>query len=192
VGDEQSERQTRFRLLYDAHVEAVLAYAIARTDRQHALEATEATFLVAWRRFGELPEHPRPWLFGVARRVLADQRKAAARYHALEDKLARHAGTYDEADIADNVTERHEVLEQLRRLGERDREVLLLVAWEGLSLSEVAAAMGCSVTAATVRLHRARRRLAGLETRGGSAMPSAATPDGTVSLTAAVGEEGSA
>ena len=47
----------------------------------------------------------------------------------------------------------------LASLGERDREALLLIAWEELSVSEAAVAVGCSRGAFAVRLHRARRRL---------------------------------
>jgi RNA polymerase sigma-70 factor (ECF subfamily) len=47
-------------------------------------------------------------------------------------------------------------------LGERDREALMLVAWDGLDHRDAATVMGCSTSAFTVRLHRARRRLAGL------------------------------
>jgi RNA polymerase sigma-70 factor (ECF subfamily) len=51
------------------------------------------------------------------------------------------------------------IAQALGRLSEGDREVVLLCAWEGLSIEEAATALGCSPTAAKVRLHRARRRL---------------------------------
>jgi RNA polymerase sigma-70 factor (ECF subfamily) len=50
-------------------------------------------------------------------------------------------------------------VEALAELDERDREVLMLMAWEGLSGREAAAALGCSDTAYRIRLHRARKRL---------------------------------
>jgi RNA polymerase sigma factor (sigma-70 family) len=145
--------ERRFTRLFDAHFRSVSAYARRRTTSAEADDAVAETFLVAWRRLDEVPENAKPWLLGVARRVLANQRRAAGRRGALAERIA------DQAGDSDARRPRPPVLRALSRLSEPDREVLLLVAWDGLSTAEGAVALGCSQTAFKVRLHRARGRL---------------------------------
>jgi RNA polymerase sigma-70 factor, ECF subfamily len=157
-------RRERFAQTFEKHYRAVTAYALRRATPAEAEDAVAETFLVAWRRLDELPEEAKPWLLGVARRVLANQRRAAGRRRALTERVAgAQAGEED-------PPRRPAVLQALGRLSEADREVLLLVAWDGLSIQEAAAALRCTRTAAKVRLHRARRRfraeLHRLERRG--------------------------
>jgi RNA polymerase sigma-70 factor, ECF subfamily len=89
---------------------------------------------------------------GFARRVLANQRRAAGRRRALTERVG--VAVTDERGRPG----RPSVLQALAHLPEKDRELLLLVAWDGLSIGEAAAVLRCSATAAKVRLHRARRR----------------------------------
>ena len=148
-------RRARFAQAYDEHFRAVSAYALRRTTSAEAEDVVAETFLVAWRRLDELPDEPRPWLLGIARRVLANQRRAAGRRHALAERVAGVPEGEQEPPT------RPAVLEALAGLSETDRELLLLVAWDGLSVGEAAIALGCTRTAAKVRLHRARRRFRG-------------------------------
>jgi RNA polymerase sigma factor (sigma-70 family) len=96
-------------------------------------------------------------LYATARRVIANQRRSSRRRLALYERLALQAAT---AVQEPSPTGREEALvhEALRRLGPRDREVLLLAEWEGLAPAEIAAVMGCLAITARSRLHRARRR----------------------------------
>jgi RNA polymerase sigma factor (sigma-70 family) len=166
-----AERRLRFERVFDAHFRAVLAYAVRRGERAEADDVVAETFLVAWRRLDELPEDPKPWLLAVARGVLANQRRAAGRRAALDERLAR------EREVLGESLEDPPVLRALGRLSESDRELLLLVAWEGLSNKEAAATLECSCTALKVRLHRARLRLrATLESLERSEQPSAVQP----------------
>jgi RNA polymerase sigma-70 factor (ECF subfamily) len=145
----------RFERLYRANYAAVLAYALRRTAAEQAHDAAAETFLIAWRRLGDVPSDARPWLLGVARRVLANQRRSDRRRVALTARLANEppaARGHEESGTPS-------VLAALAELAERDREALLLVAWEGLDHPQAAAAIGCSRPAFAVRLHRARRRL---------------------------------
>jgi RNA polymerase sigma-70 factor (ECF subfamily) len=142
--------------LYESHAAAVYSYALRRSDRETADEVTAQVFLVAWRRRSAVPEDALPWLYGVARRALADQRRGASRRSKLGQRL-RSVAIEEPAEL---VSHDRGLTEVLRRLSARDREVLLLCYWEELEPAQMARVMGCSRAAAAVRLHRARRRLA--------------------------------
>lgn len=148
----------RFERLYRENFERVAAYLLSRADRGLAEDALGRTFEIAWRRLADVPGEPLPWLLGVARRALADLRRGQDRHDALIERIA---GTLGEAgkDHAETLTARGRVLAALQSLTESQREVLLLVAWEGLSQREAAAALGCSRGAVALRLHRARARI---------------------------------
>lgn len=146
----------RFEDLYVAHGAAVLAYARRRSPTT-AEDVLSEVFLVAWRRLEELPDDPRAWLLGVARRTIATHRRGDGRRLALQQKLASEAepaltATGDE----DNTPVRRALLE----LSEKDREALLLIAWEGLAPGDAARVLGIRRGTFNVRLHRARRRFA--------------------------------
>ncbi|MFG2053729.1 RNA polymerase sigma factor [Micromonospora sp. NPDC048930] len=153
-----AEAGARFTELYEAHHAPVYAYAVSRAGRQLADDIVSETFLVAWRRLAEVPATPLPWLLGVARNVVRERYRDEVRQASL---AAEMRAWVDEAggDVADGVTERAAVLGALAQLGDADRELLTLVAWQGLSHRAAARVVGCSVATFAVRLHRARRRL---------------------------------
>ncbi|MFG1997929.1 RNA polymerase sigma factor [Spirillospora sp. NPDC048911] len=156
AGDPESAR--RFTAMYDACRQNVWAYAVSRAGHHAADEVVSETFAVAWRRRGEVPEPALPWLLGVARNVLRDNYRAQARREAFNAELRRWSDAA-ERDVAEGVAERLAVLRAMGTLSEDDREILLLVAWEGLSPRDAARVVGCSAAALRVRLHRARKRL---------------------------------
>ncbi|MEV4803658.1 RNA polymerase sigma factor [Nonomuraea sp. NPDC049421] len=145
----------RFTGMYDACRQRVWAYVVSRAGRQVADEVVSETFAIAWRRLDDVPEPALPWLLGVARNVLRDNVRAELRREALAAELR----AWTEGDVAEQVTERLGVLRALAALHEDDREILVLVAWHGLSPKEAARVVGCSPAAYRVRLHRARKRL---------------------------------
>ena len=154
-------REDRFRCLYAEHFDAVLGFALRRTDRpEDAADVTADTFLVAWRRLPHVPggSEARPWLYGVARRVLANQRRGDARRAALGDKL-RVQLTRAVADLVDAVDDRTEVNAAMARLSGRDEEVLRLHLWEGLESREIAEVLGVPAAVVRPRLSRAKARL---------------------------------
>ncbi|MGD9571100.1 MAG: RNA polymerase sigma factor [Thermoleophilia bacterium] len=161
-----------FEALWDAHFDAVLGYARRRSDPDAAPEAAAETFAVAWRRWDEVPDDPLPWLLGVCRRVIANQRRGEGRRRRL---LARLAGLPPEVvpDMAEVRAEADAVRSAFLRLGARDRETLALVAWDGLTPAQAADVCGCSPGAFANRLHRARRRLAGELGRAAESSPAA-------------------
>jgi RNA polymerase sigma-70 factor (ECF subfamily) len=149
--DEDELFDTYFR----KYAAQVYAFALRRAEPEAAHDATGETFLIAWRRRADIPAEPLPWLYGIARKVLANEQRAANRRLALVTRMAAQPAPPDGATSRDRG-----ILEALAALSEIDREALLLTAWEGLSVKEAARLVGCSATTFAVRLHRARRRLA--------------------------------
>jgi RNA polymerase sigma-70 factor (ECF subfamily) len=167
----------RFEQLFDHHYDAVLAYALARSTVELAKDVAAQTFLVAWRRRDELPEEPRGWLLGVARRSLADLRQARDRQSALGARLSQSdASALLVGDVADAVTQRDAVRAALAQLKPADAELLRLIAWDGLTYEEAAQSLGCSTAALAVRLHRARRRFETMFVASESLQPASVRP----------------
>jgi RNA polymerase sigma factor (sigma-70 family) len=133
---------------------AVFAYAARRVGSERAEDITAETFLVAWRRRSDIPETPLPWLYGVARKVIANEVRGRQRKRRLTERIASVSAQFTAApDVADPSVAR-----ALRLLSQPEREALLLVAWEGLDPAEAAVAAGCSAATFRVRLHRAKKR----------------------------------
>jgi RNA polymerase sigma-70 factor (ECF subfamily) len=155
-----ADDRERFERIYRENFRTVLRFAAARIDPERAKDVAAETFLVAWRRLDDIPIEPRPWLLGVARKVIAGQFRAEKRRGALAVRVgAERDRSVAPADLAAVLADRDEVLAAFAALGERDREVLRLVTWDGLSTTEAAEVLGVTKLAFAVRLHRARRRL---------------------------------
>lgn len=138
----------------------LLAYSVRRVvDPADAADVVAETYLVAWRRLDDVPggDEARPWLFGVARRVLANCHRGERRRVALGDRLRDHI--FEEVVPALELVEEAPVVLAMRQLPDDDQELLRLVAWKELARDEIAVAMGLSRATVRVRLHRARRRL---------------------------------
>jgi RNA polymerase sigma-70 factor (ECF subfamily) len=151
-----ADRRARFERLFREHCPSVRGYARRRVGVDLADEVVSDVFVVVWRRLDEIPEDALPWLLGCARRAIANQRRGSGRRHALSERL-RQARP---AEAVDEISSGGELRRALSMLGERDREVLMLIAWEDISPAEAAVVLGCSPRAFAMRLHRARRRLA--------------------------------
>ena len=170
------DAHSRFRRLFDDTERDLLAYALRRVARpEDAADVVAETFLVAWRRLDDVPpgEQARPWLYGVARRQLANQRRGQLRRSQLADRLrdelpaavAAVAGGEDDRVLA--------VRAALARLDEADRELLALNGWERLSPGEIAVVLELPAVTLRSRLHRARKRLRAELARGDVALSSA-------------------
>ena len=155
------DAQARFRALY------AQAYAPLRRWAHHrgitgadSDDVVAEVFTIAWRRIDDIPADAAvPWLFGVARNVVRNHRRGLRRRATLQLVAPVPSSAPDEP--ADTVLLRAALAE----LSDGDREVLALVAWDGLDVAELPVALGCSAGAARVRLHRARTRLADAVTR---------------------------
>lgn len=154
-------RRERFEAAYRELYAPICGYALRRVRRpEDAAEVVSETFATLWRRFDRCPHGAelRPWLFGVARRVVANQRRGERRRTALGERLIEN---FDQAafDRLDPTDETSDLARAFAALNESDRELLSLVAWEGLTRQELAVALGMNRAAVRLRLHRARRRL---------------------------------
>jgi RNA polymerase sigma factor (sigma-70 family) len=163
VGTSALQPGDRFRSLYTEHYAAILGYALRRVPApEDAAEVVAETFLIAWRRSSEVPVdgEARLWLYGVARRVLANHVRSEERRSRLGARLRTElADRFSAPDPADEVVEVRAVRVAMARLDRADREVLELTAWEHLSPGEIAVALGLSPEVVRTRLSRARVRL---------------------------------
>jgi RNA polymerase sigma factor (sigma-70 family) len=151
--------ETTFRDLFERHAGSVFGYAARRSSPQEAQDVVAETFLVAWRRIDDVPDDALPWLFGVARRVLANARRGSDRRSSLRTRLRLEVRPSAQGDPADDVAAKATVLAALQRLSPIEHEAVTLVAWEGLDVTRAARAAGCTKATFSVRLHRARRHL---------------------------------
>jgi RNA polymerase sigma factor (sigma-70 family) len=144
------ETDARFSAVF-AHVGAVAAYAKRRGSRDPEAIAGEA-MAIAWRRLADVPsDDPLPWLYATARNlVLAERRRA----REVAGDVPEVAALDVEPAVLDPA-----LTQALRALSPADREALLLIAWEDLTPSQAAKALGLSPATFRVRLLRARRRL---------------------------------
>lgn len=156
--DARAPADERFRSLFAAHYPPVAVYTIRRLGRADGLDAASEVFTVAWRKLSRVPGEPEtlPWLYGVARNVVRNAERSRRR----RDRLAAKAVSTAPASGTTNPEPDDEVMSALARLRPDDQEILRLHAWEDLGPSDIAVVMNISTRAASMRLHRARRRLA--------------------------------
>jgi RNA polymerase sigma-70 factor (ECF subfamily) len=143
------------------HAAYVHAYVRRRIGPDEADDVVADVFVVAWRRRGDAPSEPRAWLLGIARKALGNRRRTARRQRALFELLAAEAGTGVSAVGAPGellVPGDGAVLRALATLSAADREVLLLITWDGLSNPEAAQVLGVAPNTVAQRVRRARTR----------------------------------
>jgi RNA polymerase sigma factor (sigma-70 family) len=154
-------REERFSALYKQTRPRIIAYVLRRTSSpEDAADIVAEVYEITWRRLEDVPEHHAGllWLYVTARYVLANQGRRARRRNETNTRLAdelRRAPLRIEA-----TDEKSLVLRScLASLAPDERELLMLAGWEGLNASEIGRVLGCSPTAARIRLHRSRARL---------------------------------
>lgn len=158
------DREVRYRRLFDRHSREVFAYCRRRTDAETAADCAAETFLVAWRRLEAVPDGDAGvgWLYGVARRVMANEFRRTRRWRRV---LARLRVTEAPPNPGpETIVMRRErdntLLEALSHLRRDDQELLRLAWWEELPQAEIATLVGCSTQAVSQRIHRATSRAA--------------------------------
>lgn len=162
--ERRTEREQKFEELYRGTAKDLLAFIARRTsDAEEATDLLAETYTVAWRRLDEIPPASQAalWLLGVARNLIMKSRhqlrSRQSLVHDLTQELARLAGYRPETND-DGLTDKMQTC--LQRLPTKQREVLLLTAWEGLKPREIAKITGSNANIVRVRLHHARQQLA--------------------------------
>jgi len=162
------QRPATFAELFDRHARAVNAFATYRVGRHAAEDVLSETFLVAFRRradFDTDAESAAPWLLGIASRLIRRQRAVEAKqWRSFAASVSQHeqstlGGLDDALTRVDAEREVATLRARIAALAPRDRETLLLYAWQGMSYDEVAVALGVPVGTVRSRLNRVRRRL---------------------------------
>jgi RNA polymerase sigma-70 factor (ECF subfamily) len=154
-------RPEAFETIFDRHFDAVHRYLARRAGRQRADDLASQTFVVAFERRGtfrlDAPD-ARPWLLGIATKLLANDRRSEQR---LLETCARVSGDAREAVVPVNslLESDREVAAALAKLDPAQRDVLLLHAWADLSYEEIADSLGVPIGTVRSRLSRARASL---------------------------------
>src|SRR5215471_3223492 len=145
--------EDRFREVF-AHLPEVVAYARRRGSRDPEAIGAEA-LTVAWRKLADVPtDDARPWLYATARNLVRAEWRKARQAERGEHPAAAAVSEVEPAALGDP-----ELGRALAALSDREREALLLVAWEDLTPALAARSLGVTQAAFRVRLHRGRRRL---------------------------------
>ena len=152
-----------FDLFVRHHARPLLGYCLRRSSHADAHEAAAEAFAIAWRRFEDVPDGDAGlyWLFGVARRVLSNQRRGQIRLQSL----TRRVGSLAEAPAPSvetmvvGSTQHQEVMAALQRLQPSDQEILALIVWDEVPRAEASRLLGITEQAAHKRYQRALGRL---------------------------------
>nr|MDT0663358.1 RNA polymerase sigma factor [Micromonospora sp. DSM 115978] len=149
-----------FASVYAAQYPNVLRYGQRRLgDPEASADLAQEVFVIAWRRRADVPQRSLPWLYGVARRLLANQWRARRAAPELLPITDADRLTGDDLFGSDEPGATTGIRAAMVTLSDLDQEILRLVGWEELTVSEAARVLGCTGATAAVRLHRARKRL---------------------------------
>lgn len=147
-----------FSEAFREHYPAVLAFARRRVGQHNGEDIAAEAFTVAWRRWDSKPADVRPWLFGIAKNVINDHRRGSGRRDNLALRLQMQP--VDQwIDQEDWRAQEIDLSAAWASLPESDREVIALVAWDGLTSVQAARVLSVSRVAYAARLSRARARL---------------------------------
>lgn len=157
-------KQQRFEHLYEEHRLEVLAYCVRRLGRVDAADACAEVFLVAWRRLDDVPASAEtlPYLYGIARKVVSNHHRSGRRLSRLDARLMALgvSAPPDPSVLVAQTAHHDEVVAAVRKLKAKDREIVMLYAWEDLPRDTIAEMVGMTRAALDQRIHRANRRLA--------------------------------
>jgi RNA polymerase sigma-70 factor, ECF subfamily len=155
----KAARERRFRVIADEATPAVGAYIRRRIYPLNFADVDdliEEVLIIAWRRLDDIPSGAEvPWLIGVARNVL---RNAHRKFRRGEIAASRMTPPHHDSSAEENVIADEGVRIALAALGDDDRDIVLLHAWDGRSVAEIGMILGVTTNAAGVRLSRAQER----------------------------------
>jgi RNA polymerase sigma-70 factor (ECF subfamily) len=159
VGRSRVQLERRFRALYDRTYDRVWAFVLRRgATEDETRDVVGDTYMAVWRRMRDIPDdavQEDAWVFGTARRVLANHRRASQR----RSRLVRRLGGLRDQSAPYEVDPDDRLMRAFAALPARHREVLELALWDDLENRQIARILGCSENAVSIRLHRARAAL---------------------------------
>ena len=148
----ESERELAFIAVHRDSYPRVYRFVRRRVESTELAEELAAdVFRVVWQKWGDAPRPDIAWMFTVARNLIGNAYRSRDRLLALQTKLRASAELGSGAESEDLAV--HDALAALR---ESERDILQMAYWDELSTAEIAGVLGCSESAAKVRLHRAR------------------------------------
>lgn len=160
MSPQSDERQRRFEVVAAEVYEPLQRYLRRRASFDDADDVLGDVMLTVWRRLDDIPDDSvLPWCYGVARRLLANRRRGNARHL----KLVARAAAMEPTPVSGDPMEREEfphLASAMAALPESDRELLTLWAWEELEPREIAVVLDTSANAVSLKLGRARKKLA--------------------------------
>lgn len=184
------QRPAEFGRVFERHWDAVFRFFERRLGPGPSEDLASEVFRIAFERrmsyeVGDSTSC-RPWLYGIAANLTLKERRRFARHLAAVDRIAL-LGAADGDDHATEVAARVDSEKTWSRLqaalvvlDDTNRDMLLLVAWEGLSYAEVAEAFGVPLGTVRSRLHRARARLRTLVDPAAAPVTDAATQENSL------------
>ena len=149
-------RRARFEVIARELIDPLRRFLVRRTDTATADDVLGDTLLVLWRRYDDLPDEVLPYAYGVARNCLANAERGARR----QGRVAGRIATLDPPREAVAPADDDRLGEALAALPPDDADLLRLWAWEQLTPGEIATVLGITPNAVSIRLHRARKKLA--------------------------------
>ncbi|MBT8206862.1 MAG: RNA polymerase sigma factor [Acidimicrobiia bacterium] len=153
------ERRRRFEAIAAEIYEPLQRYLRRRASFHDADDVFEETLMTIWRRLDDVPaDAVLPWSYGVAKRALANHRRSVRRQGQLVDRLKRQPHEQIQQPLGTDASP--ELAAALERLSVADREMLRLWAWEDLEPREIAVVLGSTANAVSLRLTRAKKKLA--------------------------------
>jgi RNA polymerase sigma-70 factor, ECF subfamily len=167
----QDDRRRRFEQLAGEVFEPLQRYLRRRLPASDVEDVFADVLLTLWRRIDAIPgERPLPWCYGVARRTLANHRRTNRRHLALVGRLSAQPQSFPAPDPTD-LDGDPALASALATLPPPDREILYLWAWEELEPREIALVLESTPNAVSLRLSRARHKLADAMNRQDAATP---------------------
>lgn len=156
-------RELAFERVWRDEMPRIFLYAARHVGSAEAHDVTAETFTVAWRRWDDISDPPFPWLLGVARNVVANHVRTLQRGRRLQDRVRLLTAVTGQSGPHLDFGTRLEALQRLAALSEKEREALLLTAWDGLTADEAARVLGVNAAAVRKRISRARAAIEVIE-----------------------------
>ena len=158
----EQHRRKKFENIYDQFVKDKTVYASRRSKNpETTADIVAETFMICWRRLNDIPDPPdaKFWLYRTARGVISNAYRKKANSEQLGKGLSSFLEKHGQDDFSSSTTDQLFVREELNKLDDDDKEIIMLKYWDGMKAKEIAEIIGISTVAARKRLNRASKLL---------------------------------